>query len=484
VKDSSPPVRVGDVVDGKYRVERVVGSGGMGVVVAAEHLKLGRIVALKFLLKSACENREAVTRFLREGQALASITSAHVARVMDVGTLEQGEPYLVMEYLEGADFGAVLKRDGPFPVQTAVRYVLQVCEAVAEAHARGIIHRDLKPSNLFLTLGADRVPYVKVLDFGISKAVVQQSGATAEDMGPDAVTAPPAYVTNTGALVGSPLYMSPEQIRNARRVDERTDIWAIGVILYELICGTPPFEGETLAGTLAAVSADAPKLMLPLRDDVPVELERVIFCCLEKSPDKRFTSIAKLARALEPFAPADARSSVERISRLLGVHASAAGGQGTASATADESAPTVPSWEGNTVPQGVRSPIFRRRAWVALLLGALVAVGAWVVSGGAVQPPTSPSTSATLGAAPIAVSPSAGHDSTLAGAAPVAPTPALADAGVLAAADGSSAPKHDASKLSSALKQRPTPKPSKIASSGVDVNGAKHAEADGTEDRK
>ncbi|HEY3498856.1 MAG TPA: serine/threonine-protein kinase [Polyangiaceae bacterium] len=372
MKETPLPVAVGQVIDGKYRVERVIGSGGMGVVVAAEHVRLGKIVALKFLLKQACENREAVSRFLREGQTLARITSAHVAHVMDVGMLEQGEPYLVMEYLEGSDFGAVLKRRGPLPIAEAVAFVLQACDAIAEAHANGIIHRDLKPSNLFLTRAADGVPLVKVLDFGISKALTQQNEEKLATAGAAQTTAAVANDTNTGALVGSPLYMSPEQIRNARRVDERSDIWSLGVILHELVCGKPPFEGETLVATLAAVAADTPRSMSEARSDVPPALEAVVLRCLEKRPEKRYSSIAALAQALQPFAPPEARGAVERISRLLGQAGRRSEAvEAISNDSGEEPGPTVPSWEGDTAQMSSTvSPWLKRRG--PLLIGASV----------------------------------------------------------------------------------------------------------------
>ncbi len=482
MKDSALPVKVGDVVDGKYRVERVVGSGGMGVVVAAEHLKLGRTVALKFLLKHACENHEAVTRFLREGQALASITSTHVARVMDVGTLEHGEPYLVMEYLEGSDLGVTLKQRGQLPLAEAVGYVLQVCEAVAEAHAKGIVHRDLKPSNLFLAEGADGVPLVKVLDFGISKAVVQQAETSAPAGGSDASTVAAAYVTSTGALVGSPLYMSPEQIRNARRVDERTDIWSIGVILYELVCGAPPFQGETLSGTLAAVSADPPRPMHSLRASVPAELENVILRCLQKSPEQRFSTIAELARALEPLAPSDARPSVARIARLLGAR-SGKDGSPSIAPTADESAPTVPSWEGNTAAASTLGPVLRTRATLAVALGAALAGVAWFALGRSSQTAPSPPSSAMVDAAAKSMTPASPV-----GPAPPEATPTVSEAPATSATAPSSASVASATTSSSARPAASAPKARTNSRPLVTIREKTHVpnppDHDGTEDRK
>jgi serine/threonine protein kinase len=367
--------RIGQVIDGKYRVQRIIGAGGMGIVVAAEHLQLGRIVALKFLLEQACENPEAVSRFLREGRALAQISSEHVARVMDVGTLEQGQPYLVLEYLEGRDLSLLLKELGQLPLALAVDYVLQAAEAVAEAHANGIIHRDLKPSNLFLTEGTDGEPLIKVLDFGISKAILPKSEQSRR-VEADATTAAAGHDTNTGALVGSPLYMSPEQIRSARRVDERTDIWGFGVVLYELLCGRRPFGGETLTGTLAAVAADPPQSMRTLRADLPAELEAVVLRCLEKSPDQRFDSLAGLARALQRFAAPGALASVERIERRLGRSSKRVAHAAAHEVASEERAATVPTWEGKAAAL-TSSQVFKAR-W-PLLLGVTLLALVWAL---------------------------------------------------------------------------------------------------------
>jgi serine/threonine-protein kinase len=300
------PVNEGDVLAGKYRVERVIGVGGMGVVVAAHHLQLARRVALKFLLPEACSQPGAVERFLREARAAAQIGSEHVTRVSDVGTLETGAPYMVMEYLKGSDLAALIKARGRLSIQEAADFVLQACEAVAEAHAIGIVHRDLKPANLFLSQRADGSPLIKVLDFGISKATVGQG-----DMAGAAVTA-------TAAVMGSPLYMSPEQIRSSKNVDARTDVWALGVILHELLTGRTVYHADTMAGVLAMVVADPPTPLRTHWPEAPQELERVILACLEKDPARRMPSVAALAQALLPFAPPASRVSVDRIVRVLG----------------------------------------------------------------------------------------------------------------------------------------------------------------------
>jgi eukaryotic-like serine/threonine-protein kinase len=212
-------VREGDVLAGKYRVDRVLGAGGMGAVVAAYHMQLETKVALKFLLPAMLANEDAVTRFAREARAAVKITNEHVARVLDVGTLESGAPYIVMEYLDGTDLAGWLRQRGPLPIEEAIDFVLQAGEALAEAHALGIVHRDLKPANLFYIRSADGRPTIKVLDFGISK--VTNLSASASNL----------VRTQTATLMGSPFYMSPEQMEATHAVDARTDIrisYAIG----------------------------------------------------------------------------------------------------------------------------------------------------------------------------------------------------------------------------------------------------------------
>jgi len=298
------PVREGDVLAGKYRVERVLGAGGMGVVVAAWHLQLEERVALKFLLPGFAGNSEVVARFAREARSAAKIKSEHVARVTDVGTLDGGAPYLVMEFLSGVDLAAVIKQRGVLAIEDAVEYVLQASEALGEAHSLGIVHRDLKPGNLFLAKRHDGSPCVKVLDFGISK-VVGATGSSDHAM------------TATHAMLGSPLYMSPEQMLSAKNVDHRSDVWALGVILYELLTGTPPFQGDSIAELALRVTRESPRPMRDLRPDLPPALERVVLRCLEKDPGKRVQNVGELAVALAEFGPKRARISVERVSRMM-----------------------------------------------------------------------------------------------------------------------------------------------------------------------
>ncbi len=300
-------IAVGQVLAGKYRVERQLGVGGMGYVLLASHLGLHQRVALKLLHGELGDVPQALSRFMQEGRTAARLRSEHVGKVLDVGRLPSGEAYLVMEYLEGHDLATEVAERGPMPIQAAVGYVLQACEAVAEAHAYGIVHRDLKPANLFLSRTAYGDPCVKVLDFGISKI---RSDA-------NFVVSSPA-LTGSHTIMGSPSYMAPEQMRASRDVDGRTDIWALGTILYELITGSTAFNGDTLAIVCSAVLNDSPPPLSAYRSDLPAGLEGVILRCLEKQPGRRFSTVVDLVRELVPFGPEDCSDTVERIGRLVG----------------------------------------------------------------------------------------------------------------------------------------------------------------------
>jgi len=295
----------GLLVEGKYRVESVIGQGGMGVVVAATHEGLDQRVAIKFLAPEAMRSAEAVERFLREAKVAAKVKSEHVARVSDVGRVEGGTPFIVMEHLEGADLAALVDRSGAMPIDEVCEIGLQACEALAEVHAAGIVHRDLKPSNLFITRRADGSPYLKLLDFGISKLTAT------EDEGED-----PA-LTRTAALMGSPSYMSPEQIKSTKEVDARTDVWSLGAVIYEALTGKRAFRGETVPQVCAMIASEEPAAPSSLRADVPEELERAVLACLVKKPEERGT-LLQLARTLVRFAPDRARASLERVEAVLG----------------------------------------------------------------------------------------------------------------------------------------------------------------------
>ena len=282
---------VGECVADKYRVDHVLGAGGMGAVLAATHIVLGSPVALKVLLPNAAKLPGAVERFVREARAAAVLRGEHVARVLDVGALPSGIPYLVMEYLTGHDLGREVATRGPLPVAEAARYLTQVCDAMAEAHSLGIVHRDLKPANLFLAVRPNGTRAVKVLDFGLAKVLDTSRGEAAE-----------SSLTATGVVIGTPHYMPPEQIRGLKLADTRSDIWSLGIIAYELVTGTRPFLGRDAMVVIAAIVADPPAPPASLRPDLPPALNDLILRCLEKTPDRRPQTVADLAAALAPFA--------------------------------------------------------------------------------------------------------------------------------------------------------------------------------------
>jgi len=296
----------GDVLGGKYRVESTLGAGGMGVVLLVQHIELAQRVAIKLMMPGVDHDQQAVARFLREARAAAGIQSEHVVRIFDVGTLESGAPFMVMELLRGEDLNQLLANVGRLAISDAVDYVLQACHAIGEAHAMGIVHRDLKPSNLFLTKRSDDSALVKVLDFGISKA-----------MNPDKEGQVSANLTATSAVMGSPLYMSPEQVRNAKQVDARTDIWSLGVILHELLSGSTAFHADTLPGICAAIIADDPAPLRSIREDVPAELEGIVTKCLEKSVNRRFQTVRELMAALRAFGSSNLQLSSRPIASTM-----------------------------------------------------------------------------------------------------------------------------------------------------------------------
>ncbi|HYQ02444.1 MAG TPA: serine/threonine-protein kinase [Polyangiaceae bacterium] len=377
------PIAVGQVVAQKYRVDRFIGQGGMGVVVAGFHLELDQPVAIKFLLAESGLQSEGAERFRREARAAAKIHSEHVARVFDIGLLDERVPYMVMELLHGNELEIEMERRGALPVGEAVGYLLQAIDAVAEAHSAGIVHRDLKPTNLFLAQRADGSRIVKVLDFGISKSL--GTGRQSE-----------VALTRTAAFVGSPLYMSPEQMRSARDVDARADVWALGAILYAMVTGQLPHPGNSLPEVCLAVMNNPPR---PLRDfiaSVPEALEAIVLKCLAKEPAQRYASVAELAEQLLPFAP-EWHLVVERATRLLG---GAAVGSYPASFVRSSHTPVVssvtrqrisaPQMNDSTPPNATEAPwsktgrkgAKRRRAplLIAALFGVIAVLGVLVMT--------------------------------------------------------------------------------------------------------
>jgi serine/threonine protein kinase len=293
--------KAGDVLAGRYRVKRVLGKGGMGLVVAATDSELHRNVAIKLLLPALVADPEALARFRREARAAVLLTSEHAVRVHDVGELPSGVPFMVMELLAGKDLDDVVRERQRLPHAEAVDYVLQAIEAIAEAHGHGVIHRDIKPRNVFLTHKASGAALVKVLDFGLAKSTIPGEQG----------------LTNTFAVMGSPEYMSPEQMRGTRDVDARTDIWALGVTLYELLTGGCPFVAPSTPELFIKVFQEKPRPPHEVYADIPFGLSRVILRCLEKTPDARYPTVAELAAALEEFASPSAEGTAARVERVL-----------------------------------------------------------------------------------------------------------------------------------------------------------------------
>jgi len=280
-------VEVGQILLGKYRVESILGQGGMGIVVAAQHLDLGKRFAIKKLLPQAMQYPDSCERFLREAKRAARLSGEHIAQVTDTGVLEDGTPYIVMEYLDGVDLKRLVVDHGPLPPREAAYYVYQACEAVAEAHRLGIAHRDLKPANMMLIRRPNGSGCIKVLDFGISKEL--DPAARMYDL------------TRSGVIMCSPAYMAPEQVSLPKEVDLRSDIWALGVVLYELVTGILPFHADSGMELLAKILQLRPQSPVEIVPGLSGELEGIILKCLDKDRDKRFQTVIELMEALWPF---------------------------------------------------------------------------------------------------------------------------------------------------------------------------------------
>lgn len=464
---STATPEVGALLAGRYRVERILGRGGMGVVLSARDATSGARVAVKLLLPELTSDEEAVGRFLREAQASRRLTSAHVPRLHDVGTLEDGAPYLAMEWLEGEDLGATLAERGHLAVTEAVDLVQQALVALTEAHAAGFIHRDLKPENLFLCRTPSGAPLVKVLDFGITKLTG---------------TATPARTLTRagGCLLGSPHYMSPEQIRSPKDVDARADVWSMGVILYELVSGVSPFHSESLGGLLSAILVEEPAPLSSLVSPLPDGFAAVVERCLQKAPTKRFASAAELARALAPFGSGTVASerlaadeARERLAKL-GEPAptmpfpSAAGIVAKATLSqVDVDARTEPVWKlsgasGSPRPTNLASALgVVLAALVALAALAVLAVRAASEPPGATTRDGVTATALPIGNAPDRTpepsAPSATEPTVRAPVAEPAPTAATTSSAAAASASGT----------------RATPPPASAAPSSADLADAR-----------
>ncbi|WP_437505739.1 protein kinase domain-containing protein [Sorangium sp. So ce1099] len=350
-------LEVGTVIAGRYRVNRLLAKGAMGAVVAATHVELDELRAIKLLLPATAADPEMCERFLREARIAARLKSDHVVKVHEIGELEGGLPFMVMEFLAGRDLRVIRKQRGPLPVDEATLYVIQACDALAEAHAIGLVHRDVKPANLFLTRAGDGAPCIKVLDFGISKVSRAASLGVSE------------MQTSTGQMLGTPHYMPPEQMRGQRDVDARADIWALGSLLYVLLTGRYPMHARSVQTVSLVLGGKfVPPLPSKVRRGLTPEIDPIIMRCLERDRDRRWPDVAELSLALSPFAPPAAQPLVERIQRVLragpsegtagapasargadtaaGAPASARGADTAASARGADTAASVPASAG------------------------------------------------------------------------------------------------------------------------------------------
>ncbi|HEY6558826.1 MAG TPA: protein kinase [Polyangiaceae bacterium] len=358
------PAAPGEIIGGRYQVGECIGFGGMGIVCAATHLELERPLAIKFVRPEFAQSSEFVARFLNEARAAAALRSEHVAQVLDCGRLPSGTPYMVLERLEGADVERIVGRQGPLPVDMAVDLALQLCEALAEAHAMHIVHRDIKPQNLFLIEGPAGTPMLKVLDFGVSKRLFTEDPS----------------VTHTSHGVGSPHYMSPEQMTAPADVDARTDMWSVGAVLFEMLAGRPPFTGETLPEICAKVVTQPAPFIRSFRPNVPPRLEAVVQRCLEKDRDQRFSDVGELAEALAPFASPAGVASIGIVLRALGRDA---GRRSMAAVVVVEDEHSSRSRGRHHIP-GVRRSRLPLILTIGLLGGATI-FGAVQLLGGSVQ---------------------------------------------------------------------------------------------------
>jgi eukaryotic-like serine/threonine-protein kinase len=304
-KTSEPLLREGDLLGGRYRIGPCLGGGGMASVFRATHVGLDQPVAIKIVSPLIRELPGVVSRFMREARAASRLAGEHVVRVFDVGTTADGAPYLVMELLEGRDLSQLLDEGFCPTVDVAVDIVLQACEALAEVHGLGIVHRDLKPANLFLARGPDGLACLKLIDFGISRVDSPLSPK-------DAVA-----LTNPEIVMGSPRYMPPEQMESAAAADSRSDIWGLGAILYEMLVGNAPFDGDSLLDIYAAAVRAPPPSPSALRSDLPDDIDEVILRCLRVEPRERYADVAELAEALAAFGDETSAAKAQAIARVL-----------------------------------------------------------------------------------------------------------------------------------------------------------------------
>ena len=467
----------GTILLGKYRIDALIGTGGMGNVVRASHLYLHQSVAIKILLPQMSESASTVQRFLREAQATVKLKSEHSARVIDVGTTPDGEPFMVMEFLDGNDLHQILRHHGAQPPSIVVDLMLQACEGIAEAHALGIIHRDIKPSNFFVTRRPDGSMLLKILDFGISKTPVGYD-----------------ELTHTQTILGTPAYMAPEQMKSGRAADPRSDVWSIGVVMYQLITGRTPFAGESYAELVLKVGLEPPE---PIAIPLPPGLPEVILRCLEKDPNLRHQNVGELARLIAPFAtdPIAAAHAAGRVARTLqqrsmpvGMLDASLGGGGLSTPIPLSPAQLTPrSWplsQATSLSQGAGQVSVGPRGGRGWLIGGilglcvLAGVGGYAVSQlskGELQPaadvpatkvsaPADPLPAATAAPAPATtVAPAPATTVAPAPAATIAPAPAATIAPTTTTPPGHPAAASEPAVVAPAPTAKPAPTPATAA---------------------
>lgn len=346
---------IGQTLDGRYLIERLIGKGGMGLVYQAKHVMLGKRIAVKVLKEEVSNDEEVMARFRREAQSASAIGSQHICDVSDFGTLPDGSTYFVMEYLDGPSLKAALEEENPMPVPRILDIASQLCEALGAAHDRGIVHRDLKPDNIHLVKQGNRDGFVKVLDFGIAKV----GGASAKKL------------TQAGKVFGTPHYMSPEQCSGSE-VDHRTDIYAIGVMLYEMSCGRVPFDADNLMGVLTkhVYENPIPPREFPPPVQVPPGLEAIILKCLAKQADQRYQTMAELKADLQAVARGETPDAV--------VHAALGAVLPKTQMISSDSVPhlvgTVPGAPSSQFPSAMPAEVEATGSRVGLVIAAVFAM--------------------------------------------------------------------------------------------------------------
>ena len=389
------------ILGGKYQIARRLGEGGMGAVYEATHVATGRRVAVKVVLaEDLLQHTEIVSRFEREARAAGALATQHIVQVLDAGADPQtGHPFMVMELLDGEDLQHTLRRLGPLPIDLALRIVAQTCIGLQDAHDHGVVHRDIKPANLFLSKREEGERIVKVLDFGIAKIKMDQLGAGSDHA-----------LTRTGSMLGSPLYMSPEQAQGLKSVDHRTDIWSLGAVLFESLSGTVPHAQDTLGSLILAIcSGDAPPVQ-KLAPWVPPQVAEIVHKALQRNPEDRFPTAAAMGEAVRMLLPQGRAIHESMLRRLSEKETWVVSGAYEIPVALDAQASTSP--RGTTTTSGMESSrqasAPRRPAWVGLVAAlavAAVSIGAWKLRARQVAQPAEHAvrTDAVLDAQPSAI---------------------------------------------------------------------------------